>query len=173
MILRPLTEADADAFGALRLASVRAFPGAFLSTPEEIAARGPGELGHWLKGGTVFGLWPDAQDTLIGVVACRQMQSPLTRHRGEIESMLVCADHHGTGAADRLMQAVKSWATDQRISQLELWVWEGNARAVGFYRRHGFAPIGRLPNAVLRGGVAEHDLMMLCPTAPGRVAGRD
>jgi ribosomal protein S18 acetylase RimI-like enzyme len=43
---------------------------------------------------------------------------------------------HGTGLADELM----AHAVGDRAAYL--WVLEGNARAIGFYRRHGFADDG-------------------------------
>jgi ribosomal protein S18 acetylase RimI-like enzyme len=50
----------------------------------------------------------------------------------ELYAINVLARAHGTGLADDLM----AYAVDDRPAYL--WVLEGNARAISFYRRHGF-----------------------------------
>ena len=54
----------------------------------------------------------------------------------ELMSIYLAPEARGTGLADRLVQ--------QSLGDADavLWVFEGNARAIAFYRRHGFEPDG-------------------------------
>ncbi|HJC60220.1 MAG TPA: GNAT family N-acetyltransferase [Candidatus Dietzia intestinigallinarum] len=54
----------------------------------------------------------------------------------EIEALYVSVRHHGTGVADDLLRATV------RGRPAHLWVLADNARAISFYRRHGFEPDG-------------------------------
>lgn len=55
----------------------------------------------------------------------------------ELWSIYVRASEYGSGLADRLLEAVLP-----RQAPAELWVFEANDRARGFYSRHGFRPDG-------------------------------
>lgn len=46
------------------------------------------------------------------------------------------------GVADALLERIRSWASP-RADLLRLWVYEGSAPALRFYRRHGFRETGR------------------------------
>jgi GNAT superfamily N-acetyltransferase len=71
--------------------------------------------------------------------------------------MYVLRRAQGLGVGSRLMDAFLAWAGD---APMRLWVTSSNARAIRFYRRHGFTPTGerhlwrgRLPNIrMARGG---------------------
>lgn len=54
----------------------------------------------------------------------------------ELSGLYVLASHHGTGAGHALIDAVVG------SRDAFLWVWEDNARAIAFYRAHGFRPDG-------------------------------
>ncbi len=49
---------------------------------------------------------------------------------------------HGGGIAGRLMDKVKERARGRGAAHLWLGVWERNARALAFYRKHGFEKVG-------------------------------
>jgi GNAT superfamily N-acetyltransferase len=55
----------------------------------------------------------------------------------ELWSIYVRASEYGSGVADLLLEAVLP-----SQEPAELWVFEANARARGFYARHGFKPDG-------------------------------
>ena len=57
--------------------------------------------------------------------------------RGYLDQLAVAPSHQGSGAADALMAAAK----DLSPASLALDVNEDNARALRFYRRHGFRTI--------------------------------
>ena len=69
----------------------------------------------------------------------------------------------GAGDADRLLAATEAEGRDSGFLQLELDVLASNARALGFYRRHGVVETGRAPRAVRPGGAFEDDLHMAKP----------
>ncbi|MGC5628364.1 N-acetyltransferase family protein [Georgenia sp. Z1344] len=54
----------------------------------------------------------------------------------ELESIYLDVDEQGSGTADNLMQMALGDAP------ASLWVWDGQARARAFYRRHGFVEDG-------------------------------
>lgn len=56
-----------------------------------------------------------------------------------LEALYLLREHQGTGVADRLMAAALGWLGPQPMS-LEVAAY--NARALAFYRRHGFRPTG-------------------------------
>jgi ribosomal protein S18 acetylase RimI-like enzyme len=60
----------------------------------------------------------------------------------ELISMWVAPFARGRGVGDALVNAVIEWAREQQASTVALGVLEGNERAVAFYRRHGFIPVG-------------------------------
>jgi GNAT superfamily N-acetyltransferase len=69
----------------------------------------------------------------------------------------------GRGVAGTLMQAVKECARRRGATSLWLGVWERNARAQAFYRKHGFERVGRKVFVV--GSDPQTDDVMLCPLA--------
>lgn len=61
-----------------------------------------------------------------------------------IFSMYVRPAHRGLGVASQLIDASKEYVRGNGQSSLFLDVVEGNERAISFYRREGFVPIGSL-----------------------------
>lgn len=72
-----------------------------------------------------------------GVPACIAGELP-----AEIQRLYVAAEWHGTGVAQRLMEACSLEATRRGSSVIWLGVWERNPRAIAFYRKVGFVPAG-------------------------------
>lgn len=70
---------------------------------------------------------------------------------------------HGRGVAGALMQAAKQRALRRGASTLWLGVWEKNARAQAFYRKHGFDRVGKKVFVV--GSDPQTDDVMLCSLA--------
>jgi ribosomal protein S18 acetylase RimI-like enzyme len=68
---------------------------------------------------------------------------------------------HGLGIAHGLMDAVKARARRRGASTLWLGVWERNARAQAFYRKHGFERVGSQIFVV--GSDPQTDDVLLCP----------
>lgn len=70
---------------------------------------------------------------------------------------------HGRGLAALLMDGAKQRARHRGARSLWLGVWERNARAQAFYRKHGFERVGRQVFVV--GSDPQTDDVMLCPLA--------
>lgn len=58
-----------------------------------------------------------------------------------INTFWVAPAYRGTGLADDLLECARLWAADRELPRLSLHVWDGNARALRFYARHGFATV--------------------------------
>lgn len=62
----------------------------------------------------------------------------------ELAKLYVLKSFHGCGIAHELMQRGLEQAGLSGVSQMWLCVWEQNARAISFYRRWGFEPVGEM-----------------------------
>jgi len=128
----------------------RNFPLGFLITAEEADTMRTEKAQAILDSGTTRGVF-DAS-SLVGYCGFRRETLYQTRHRAEIGPFYVTSAHQGRGAAQVLMDGVVSEARAEGIEQLELLVDVGNARALAFYARHGFEPVGFHPDGVRIGG---------------------
>ncbi|MFZ5624733.1 MAG: GNAT family N-acetyltransferase [Gemmatimonadota bacterium] len=83
-----------------------------------------------------------------------------------IELWRFYVDHvwHGRGIAAPLMDAVKAEARRRGGRTLWLGVWERNPRAIAFYRKQGFSPVGSQVYVV--GTDPQNDLVMSCSLDP-------
>jgi len=78
----------------------------------------------------------------------------------ELWRFYVDAPWHGQGLAAALMEAVKTCARARGAETLWLGVWQSNARAQAFYRKHGFRKVGSHVFAV--GNDPQADDIVLC-----------
>lgn len=88
--------------------------------------------------------------------ACITGRAPLELQRFYVDRRL-----HGTGAAGSLMAAVLQTAREQNADTLWLGVWDRNARAIAFYRKHGFRDIGE--QTFMMGSDRQTDRVMARP----------
>jgi diamine N-acetyltransferase len=79
----------------------------------------------------------------------------------EIQRFYVSSRHHGHGVARRLMEAAMETAREMEGELVWLGVWEHNARAIGFYRKHGFVDVGE--QDFVLGTDLQHDRVMTRP----------
>lgn len=79
----------------------------------------------------------------------------------EVQRFYVDRSFQGTGLAQGLMAACVAHATTLEAGTLFLGVWEQNPRAISFYRRQGFAEVGRQIFQV--GSDPQHDLVLARP----------
>jgi len=68
---------------------------------------------------------------------------------------------HGQGVAAALMAGAKQRGRQHGATTMWLGVWERNARAQAFYRKHGFEKVGRQVFVV--GDDPQNDDVLLCP----------
>lgn len=73
---------------------------------------------------------------IAGIATSGPSRDPAPEPPTELMSLYVRAAFHGTGVADRLIQAAIG------SQPASLWMFAANPRAGAFYRRHGFRPDG-------------------------------
>jgi diamine N-acetyltransferase len=86
-----------------------------------------------------------AGDVLAGFAQLRAGHAPAcaaTVRPVEVLRFYVDKPWQGQGLAGQLMHAVESQARARGARELWLGVWERNARAQAFYRKHGFRQVG-------------------------------
>lgn len=76
----------------------------------------------------------------------------------ELKRIYVFSRFHGSGAGKALMQASIDHARELGASRLLLGTYEGNGRAIGFYKKVGFETIGT--RQFLVGGTYYDDIVM-------------
>ena len=158
MEARALRPDEFEVWRVLRLEALRLFPNAFLTTVEEAEAMPIGMLKDRLSAGNTFAVFDDAP---LGIGALIPQRYAMTAHRADIGAFYVTPHAQGSGAADRLMEALHSHASTKGCWQTELHVAESNSRARAFYIRHGYREMGRTPNATFADGIARSDLFMV------------
>jgi len=87
----------------------------------------------------------DAEGELVAYAQLRDANppcGPVAPPALELWRFYVDRSHHGTGLAQRLMEAVMAEARARRAASLWLGVWERNLRAQAFYRKAAFVDIG-------------------------------
>jgi len=60
----------------------------------------------------------------------------------EIKRFYIDTPWHGAGVAQRLIDAAYALGRERRAQTVWLGVWEHNPRAIAFYTRQGFTPVG-------------------------------
>ena len=63
----------------------------------------------------------------------------------ELARLYVDVGWHGSGIARALLEKALAAVREQGYDSIWLCVWERNARAIAFYRKHGFAEFGQMP----------------------------
>lgn len=94
----------------------------------------------------------DEDDTIIGLAAAGAARDDDAPTDWELYSINVLAELQGSGVADDLLRATAGH-TDTTV-----WVLAENARAQGFYRRHGFRAEGA---AQLHEGTGASEIRMV------------
>jgi ribosomal protein S18 acetylase RimI-like enzyme len=158
MTVRPLGAGDATAWRMMMAEATASHPAAFLLSPAEVAQMTDATAAETLERGNLHGLF--AGPLLVGFAGLHLWQLDRLRHRADIGPFYVAAASRGTGAADRLMEALAGMARDAGVAWLDLWVAASNGRARAFYARHGFAEVARREDAVRLGERSEDDVLM-------------
>jgi GNAT superfamily N-acetyltransferase len=148
--VRRLRPEDHLLLRTLRLRCLREEPTAFGSTYEREVSFDddvwthrlrPGGNPHWVFEAPHGSPAGSPAGSPMGIVAgARDEAEP---HVADVLGMWVDPAARGSGVADALIAQVIAWAEDERLTMLRLHATEGNVRAEGAYRRHGFARTGR------------------------------
>ncbi len=156
-VIRPLTEADADAFHRLRLNALKEHPEAFEQSYESQLATPQGEVVARLRATAesddafVLGFFADG--VLVGMVGFSRRRGEKVRHKGSIWGMYVAAEAQGRGYGRLLMQeALRRAKAMPGLEQVNLAVVQGNDVARSLYLSLGFEVYGLERRAVIVNG---------------------
>lgn len=166
--LRVLGAADAAAYRALRLRSLREHPDSFTSLHAEEKRRPLAEARARIARGParenfVLGAF-DGDGAMIGIAGLERMARRQERHKARLFGVYVAAEHGGKGIGKALVRAVIARARRIRgLAQVHLTVTRSNPAAVRLYRREGFKVYGVERDAVrlARGGSVDKNHMVL------------
>lgn len=158
-LIRRLTLKDAAAFRAIRLEALTEAPAAFASTAADFALRSEAGLRAILADLTLFGAFRGEEP--VGLMGLMRNGSSKMAHRGTLVMVYVRACERGGALADALLAAVTEAARKLGLRQLELAVALENAPALAFYRRQGFAEVGRIPAGFLHEGREIDEILMM------------
>lgn len=109
----------------------------------------------------------EADHALAGYAQLQESSAPqCVTGPGLIELVRFYVDRrwHGSGIAGTLMRETIARARARGARTLWLGVWERNARAIAFYRKHGFADVGAQPFRL--GSDLQSDRVMTRALAP-------
>lgn len=151
-----LEEAAWPTLRAVRLAALRESPAAFWATWEEESAFDPEGWRRLVRAAAWFVARREREP--VGVAGCLRREECPTEP--EVVGMWVHPAARGRDVADRLLDAIRSWATQEGMSSLVLWVVEDNERARRIYERHRFCLTGE--RAPLPEGRSGHEERMRC-----------
>lgn len=172
LLIRPARAGEAAELAGLM---ERTFRDAFgtQNRPEDLAAHVARSYGlehqrRELTDPTVLTLVAEIDAALCGYAQLRDSPAPPAAVPGPAPLQLwrfyLDQAWIGRGVAQPLMEAVKQAARVRGAGTLWLGVWEENPRGIAFYRKAGFAVVGRFLFHV--GDDAQHDLIMVHRLVP-------
>ncbi len=156
--IRRLDPNEVDIFRTIRLAALEAEPSSFASSSEDWQAFSEELWAQILTESPVIVAFRHGKP--VGMMGLMKQKPGKTSHRAFLIMVYVDEENRGTGIATRLLKAVEKLAVDSGIIQLELDVSVENVPAIRFYRREGYAQIGRIPAGFLEEG-KEVDLLLM------------
>ncbi len=171
--IRRLTETDAAAFRAIRLAALELAPEAFATQLEAEAARPLGDFAAILREAAVFAADHDSADgrALVAVARLTPGRPPKEAHKATVNGFFVRPEFRGSGVGAALMAALIE-AAREHYEHLVLEVVAENAAAIRLYGRFGFAEFGREPRARKSGDGYQDAVMMWLPLSGAAAAGK-
>ena len=155
--VRRLSAADAEAFRAVHLEALQAYPAAFAADWEEERGLPLADFAARLEQLIVLGGFVGG--ALAGIATIQKQPLKKRRHMAMLWGMYVTDAHRGSGLAAAIMQAAIERA-EREVDQVELYVAVGNDRASRFYRGFGFEPYGVMRRSLRVDGV-DHDAEMM------------
>lgn len=92
----------------------------------------------WLSSGRMYGLIAELDGFPVGCVVYGRGRDETHADWGEIVSLYVLPEVMGQGVGGALLTEALSALKEDGYHRVYLWAIEGNGRADGFYRKHGF-----------------------------------
>jgi len=124
----------------VRLAALKDTPDWFWSAYEEEVDKPE----SWWRDFIELGAWFIAYETDRPVGVAAAIAGPeLHESDRQLISMWVAPEVRGQGIGTQLVEAVKAWARESGVRELQLEVTEGNGDAARLYERCGFRATGR------------------------------
>jgi ribosomal protein S18 acetylase RimI-like enzyme len=104
----------------------------------------------------------ETDGSVVGYLALQHETHPAVESRNPVQlwQIYVIPEFHGAGIAPDLLAAAREYAREHSHEVIWLGVSEHNARAVAFYRKHGFRALGL--HSVGAGDHEHEDLVMSC-----------
>ncbi|MFO1310774.1 MAG: GNAT family N-acetyltransferase [Burkholderiales bacterium] len=166
-LLRRATPSDARSLAALAEATFRDTFASF-NTAEDMDLHCRRTYGEAIQAAEIdrndmITLVAEEAGRLLGYAQMRWGEAPgcvATRIPGEIRRLYVRKEAIGTGLAHALMRACLDEMARRGFDSAWLGVWENNPRAIAFYRKFGFAPVGEHVFPV--GNDPQRDVIMAC-----------
>lgn len=137
--IRRLSEADAQAWRALRLEGLERHPESFAAEHAMEAAQPLSYFADRIAQTRVWAAFAGAE--MVGTAGLRVHPGAKMRHKGILVGMYVREGLRGTGAAEALVEALVADARGL-VEVIHLSVVADNRRACRFYDRLGFAVYG-------------------------------
>jgi GNAT superfamily N-acetyltransferase len=144
-LIRLLGPEDWQVFRTVRLAALKEAPYAFGSKYEDEMSASETSWRGRISGWTRFAAEVDGQ--VAGLVGSGPGELAGT---AALTSLWVDPRFRGRGLGTALIEAVVEWARGQDLSQVLLWVAEGNKHAEALYQRNGFVRTGVVIDQPLR-----------------------
>ena len=158
-LIRRLTAEDAGAFRAIRREALAEAPAAFASTLADYAKLSDETIRAMLTELPVFAAFRDGAP--VGLMGLAPNRPSKMAHRANIIMVYARASERGGRRAEALLEAVTAEARAMGLTQLELAATVENAAALAFYRRQGFAEVGRIPAGFLHEGREIDEILMM------------
>jgi ribosomal protein S18 acetylase RimI-like enzyme len=105
-------------------------------------------VAHQLDTGALVLLVAREDDRIIGTIQLALATRPNSRHRAEVQKLMVHTDYRRRGIGAALLEAVEAEARQRRRSLLVLDT-ESTSDAPHLYRKHGWIEAGTIPNWAL------------------------
>lgn len=164
MHIRQLSVADAEAYWALRLESLKQSPESFLMTiEEELKLENPiQKYAETMQIINRFTYGAFVNDELVGVVTLQLETPSKIRHKANILAMFVSQKHRGLKIGKSLMLHLIDNAILLKLEQLHLTVVSNNIAAKNLYTTLGFTRYGLEEKALkLNGKYWDEEHMVL------------